>query len=315
MTYTIPDLPYLRLRFTLRSEGEAVLPPFKGSLLRGAFGHALRRAVCAYGPGQECAACPLRRLCVYTRLFETFIEEAPPPFLRGLDTAPRPYVFEPLTGARDFAPGDPLAFDLLLFGQAVELQAYVLLAVERMAAAGLGSGRFPFVLDEARALDPAGVWQTLYRKGRATPRAPLPPSPPPAGLEGDRAVLRFVTPTRLKVRSQLAETLRVRDLVFAMLRRTLEILHFHHPGAALDWNLRPLLDAASALQVTATRLTWRDLTRYSNRQQRKTPLGGFTGTLTLEGDLPPFARLLRTAEILHVGKGTTFGLGRLQIEG
>jgi CRISPR/Cas system endoribonuclease Cas6 (RAMP superfamily) len=75
------------------------------------------------------------------------------------------------------------------------------------------------------------------------------------------------------------------------------------------------IDAASALQVTATRLTWRDLSRYSNRQQRKTPLGGFTGTLHLQGDLTPFARLLRTAEILHVGKGTTFGLGRFQIEG
>ena len=39
-------------------------------------------------------------------------------------------------------------------------------------------------------------------------------------------------------------------------------------------------------------------------------LGGFVGTLDLEGDLAPFIPLLRTAEIVHLGKGATFGLGR-----
>jgi hypothetical protein len=42
--------------------------------------------------------------------------------------------------------------------------------------------------------------------------------------------------------------------------------------------------------------------------------GGFTGLLHLEGDLAPFAPLLRTAEILHLGKGATFGQGRLKVE-
>ncbi len=43
-------------------------------------------------------------------------------------------------------------------------------------------------------------------------------------------------------------------------------------------------------------------------------LGGLVGSLTLEGDLAPFGPLLRTGEILHVGKGATFGLGRLAVE-
>ena len=34
----------------------------------------------------------------------------------------------------------------------------------------------------------------------------------------------------------------------------------------------------------------------------------------LEGDLAPFAPLLRTAEIVHVGKGSTFGLGKVEIK-
>jgi len=43
--------------------------------------------------------------------------------------------------------------------------------------------------------------------------------------------------------------------------------------------------------------------------------GGLLGQLDLEGDLTPFVPLLRTAEILHVGKGATFGLWRIAVEG
>jgi hypothetical protein len=307
-------IPYLRLRCQLRAQGRARLPEFHGSLLRGAFGHALRRSVCLMGPEQPCATCRLRQACAYTRIFETFVEGEPPPFLRGLETAPRPFVFEPRSERRDFAPGDPLDFDLLLFGRAVDLQAYVLLAVERMAAAGLGRDRSPFALARAEALEPAGTWRTVLADGRAAgPGAPA-PCLPPADLPGSRALLRFLTPTRLKVHNRLAPSVDFRTLAFLMLRRTLEIAWLHVPGTAPDWSFRPLLDQAAAVQVTASRLAWRDLERYSNRQQRKTPLGGFTGTLEIEGDLAPFAPLLRTAEVLHVGKGATFGLGQLRVD-
>ncbi len=323
LPYPLPRIPYLRLRCTLFARERAFLPVYKGSLLRGAFGHALRRAVCAMGPGQTCESCRLRRACVYTNLFETFVEGEPPPFLAGLPTSPRPYVFEPASEARHFEPGDPLDFDLLLFGQATELEAYALLAVERMAAGGLGRDRFPFVLDHVSVPNGGTGWRDLLTRGRALPRAPgfavTPSLPVIDGLEGlrpGRAVLRFLTPTRLKRGDELQPSVGFRALTFAMLRRTLEMAHFHLPGAAasIDWNFRPLLEQASNVHVTASRLSWRDWERYSNRQGRKMTLGGFVGEMEIEGDLEPFAPLLRTAEILHVGKGATFGLGRMEIE-
>jgi hypothetical protein len=221
------------------------------------------------------------------------IEGEPPPFLRGLPTSPRPYVFEPASAARAFAPGDPLEFDLLLFGRAAELEDYAVLAVERMAARGLGRDRFPFALD--RAAPAPGV--TL----------------PARELPGPRAVLRFLTPTRLKAGDQLLPAVGFRALVFAMLRRTLEIAHFHVPGAWIDWTFQPLLRKASEIRMLASGLRWQDWERYSNRQKTKMSLGGFVGTMEIEGDLEPFVPLLRTAEVLHVGKSTTFGLGRIKV--
>jgi hypothetical protein len=70
--YRLPEIPHLRLRATFCATSLARLPPFKGSMLRGAFGHALRKAVCAMGPAQPCETCTLRGPYVYTRLFETF---------------------------------------------------------------------------------------------------------------------------------------------------------------------------------------------------------------------------------------------------
>jgi len=102
--YPLPDVPFLRLRFALESQDDAWLPPYKGSLLRGAFGHALRRAVCSMGPRQPCETCSLNRACVYTRLFEALAWPEPPPYLHGQPAAPRPFVSSRSTSAATSPP-------------------------------------------------------------------------------------------------------------------------------------------------------------------------------------------------------------------
>jgi hypothetical protein len=177
--YRLPAIPYLRLRVTLRAGRSGRLPGFKGSLLRGAIGHALRRTVCAFGPEAPCPACPLRAVCPYPRIFEPRIGEGEaPPVLKGLTEAPRPYVFEPAGEARGFRPGDALGFDLVLLRQAAELHAYALVAVERMAAAGLGEERIPFTLDEAQGWDGGRGTSPLAQGGRLLPGVPLEPAVP-----------------------------------------------------------------------------------------------------------------------------------------
>lgn len=314
--YHVPAIPYIRLRARFRAEEEAGLPGFKGSMLRGVFGHALRKAVCAMGPRQRCESCSLRGPCVYTRIFETFIDGEPPPFLSGVATSPRPYVFEPRTAARELAAGDLVETDLILVGQACDLQPFVLLVLERMAALGFGKRRSRFELAgvDYRAAD--GSWRTGYRQGGQ--RWPGSVAPLEAAVEepaSERLTLRFLTPTRIQKQGAVQESVSFRLLVFQMLRRVLELAHFHVPGAEVDWEFRPLLDRTQDVRVTRSDLSWRELTRYSNRQRGKLPLGGFVGEMDLEGDLAPFLPLLRTAEVVHVGKGAAFGLGQVEVLG
>lgn len=316
--YALPSLPHLRLRASVVAEEPARLPPYKGSMLRGAFGHALRATVCSQGPRQPCRSCSLRRTCVHTRLFETFIEGEPPPFLKGLDTSPRPYVFEPVGEAsenRDLDCGEELVFDLLLFGQAAELQGFVLVALERMAARGLGKQRASFRLERVRWRSPDGTWKEGYRRGeRAWQGVPAVALPGPGGTGNGGLTLRFETPTRFKNSGRLSDDFTFRNLTFRMLRRLLELAHFHVPDAEVDWQFRPFLERANQVRVVRRDLRWWDWERWSQRQRTAMRLGGFIGELELQGELSPFLPLLAAAEVVHVGKGTTFGLGKLRVE-
>jgi len=42
-------------------------------------------------------------------------------------------------------------------------------------------------------------------------------------------------------------------------------------------------------------------------------MGGLVGEMTFEGDCSPFLGLLRLAEVIHIGKATSFGFGRIRV--
>lgn len=335
MAYPLPAIPYLKLRFILISRQDNYLPSIKGSLLRGAFGHALRRTVCVMGPQQPCPSCMLRKQCVYPRLFETLIDpqDQVPRFLRGLPTAPRPYIFEPVDEARFYKADEALTFDLILLGQATELHPYTIFAVSQMAEQGLGVKRMPFRLEKVHwqsasllatapdlrmqneAPPPEAEWRLLYDGAtKVLLDTPTPLLPARQSHEPSNPLkVSFLTPARLKFNDSLSADFTFRMLVFKMLRRVLELAHFHAPGAHIDWEFHDLLVAADRVKITARALRWIDWERHSNRQKTEMKMGGFVGEMVIAGNLSPFIELLRVCEIVHVGKGAVFGNGKILI--
>lgn len=312
-SFSLPRVPFVRLRATLTAQRDGRLPLYKGSLLRGAFGHALRHTVCAMTPKQPCASCPVRQDCIHARIFEAPNEREMAPFFGGLPSAPRPFVFEPRCTVSDFRRGDDLELDLMLFGQVIELQTFAVKALQRMGRDGLGVQRMPFVLDRVVYPDRDGAWYVGYQRGvRAwTPAPALYPSREP--LDVERLSLRFTTPTRVKVKGRLVDSLTFRTLACRLLRRVEALAHFYVPSLAPDAGHEPLLARADDVRIVARDLRWREWQRFSNRQRTKMAMGGFVGEMTLEGDLRPFSELLQAAQVVHVGKGATFGLGKIEI--
>jgi hypothetical protein len=67
------SIEYAQFGFRLNENEPLVLPAYKGSTLRGGFGHAFKRVICAV-KNKECPDCLLKEKCIYSYVFET-----PPP--------------------------------------------------------------------------------------------------------------------------------------------------------------------------------------------------------------------------------------------
>jgi len=304
------SFPVARYRFEFQVRQAIRLPDYAGSMLRGAFGHALRQLACMTRQ-KDCAGCPLIGSCPYPMIF------APPPpathRLQKFSQIPPPYVIEPPAwGSRALVAGETLTFHQVLIGRALPELPLIILAWRRAFARGAGAGDGTADLLRVVHCQPAGE-QEIHRPeiGSIAEHPQRIPLHGEADVSPDSTVtLRFETPLRLQQNSRALppERLPARTLLMALARRASLLAEFHAAGAlVVDF---AALGAACADIREEKRLTWLDWTRYSSRQQQKMRLGGVIGTWRLVGPLAPFAPLLQLGEWLHVGKEATFGLGR-----
>lgn len=296
-------LPLLRLHLTVRAEGPLQLPPYAGSMLRGAFGHALLAlSPLPHADGQPCA---LHASCPYCQLF------AAPPLpghsLQKFSHMPQPYVIEPPTGgAQRLQAGQTFGLGLVLIGKAIGLLPAVLQAWQRALRTGLGRDHTPCTLIDVHHEN--GIQRLSDKREQLSN---LSTTLPPAPALGTQATLHFHTPLRLQVQGKpvRAAQLTARDLLVALARRS-QLLHDVHLGAAApQHDFAALSTQAAAITLQGEGLRWFDWGRYSQRQQQEMQLGGLLGSVHLQGALAPFAELLHLGQWLHIGKNASFGLG------
>ena len=305
---TQATLSIARLHLTVRAEGPLQLPPYAGSMLRGAFGHAL--LVLSPLPHTDGKPCALHASCPYCQLF------AAPPLpghsLQKFSAMPQPYVIEPPTGgAQQLQAGQTFDFGLVLIGKALGDLPTVLQAWQRALRTGLGRGHTPCTLIEI--FDENGL-QRLSDKREQLSNLNVVVPPPPA--LHTQATLHFHTPLRLQVQGKpvRAGQLTARDLLIALARRTQLLCDVHLGAAAPKQDFAVLSTQAAAITLHSEDLHWFDWGRYSQRQQQEMQLGGLLGSVQLQGDLAPFAALLQLGQWLHIGKNATMGLGGYRLE-
>jgi len=305
-------MDYQKYSLQLRAVDRIRLPPYKGAAFRGGFGYAFRRVVCALKK-KTCDDCLLKARCVYAYIFET----PPPPgtkIMRKYTRAPHPFVIEPPEGNRTtYEPGEILPLEIVLVGKAIEFLPYFIYTFETLGEMGLGRERGKFHLETVlqggeKIYD--GATQTLK-----TP--PEPPRPANAmkertGLDGTIA-LEFLTPTRIRYNKHLTVDLEFHILIRSLLRRIALLSYFHCGGDPEKIDFPGLIGRAEKVEVARRELEWGEWERYSTRQKTRMKLGGFVGRIDFAGDLAPFLPYLHLGEGLHVGKATSFGLGRYRI--
>ncbi len=317
-------------RLTLKALEPLYLPPFKGSALRGGFGHTFKRLVC-FEP-QPCGKkCELGNGCPYGYIFET----RPPAgseVLRTFNEVSRPFVIEPPNDRRTYIPaGEALGFGLTLVGQGINYLAYFIAVFRELGRVGLGRERGEFCLlameavgslsAKPSALAGGGNLEPVYRAEdemirtvEATIRGET-IAAHAATLPTNRITLNFLTPTRLKHRGQWVwEGPPFQVLIRSLLGRISSLSYFHC-GQRFETDFRGLIDRAAGVRIVESETRWQDWPRFSGRQKQRIELGGLMGRVTYEGDLGDYRPLLALGEFVHVGKGTVFGNGRYKITG
>lgn len=306
------NLPLARYRLDFTVATPLHLPAYAGSTLRGAFGGALRATSCMTKQ-KTCDGCPLLQTCPYAIVFET----RPPAdghSLQKFTQVPHPYVIEPPQwGERDYAPGEPLSFHLVLAGRAIDQLPLILWAFVKGFARGVGKGDGTARL--SRVAHVAGREENVILDGPESSIVDHATAVPPAPtFQGGAITLRLEPPLRLQRNGHPIDgrQLTPRDLLTALVRRVALITEFHGAGP-LPLDFTALAKAAEGIGGEKD-LRWQDWTRYSSRQQQKMALGGVVGTWTLRGELEPFLPFLHLGQWLHVGKEATFGLGGYTME-
>ncbi len=303
--------------FNCYFETDAILPWYKGSTFRGVFGHALKKVVCA-PKNQECEGCLLKTQCLYTRVFEPSLTGKKNEGLK-FNAKPPPFVIEPpLTNETRFPKGSTFDFSLVLLGEINQNFPYFLYTFDQMGKIGIGrrikGRRGHFALKTVTGGD-----NLIYSEENQELREPdaceilTLDEPDNSSPVCSRLSLVLETPLRLKFKNRLAAELPFHVLVRAMLRRASTLMTCYGKGnPPLDF--RGLVQRAESVRTIENRLSWFDWRRYSNRQEQKMLMGGLIGSVIYEGDIGEFMLLIKICEKIHVGKQTTFGLGKIMTD-
>ena len=125
-------------------------------------------------------------------------------------------------------------------------------------------------------------------------------------------IIKIRTPLRIRHGGRLVQKISFQTLIRNITNRIISITERY--GGWTDRNeAEKVLALAAEVRTVREELRVERMERYSNRINGKMDFSGMTGEVEYEGELSPFVPWLYAAQTLHVGRNTTFGMGRIEV--
>ena len=287
------EISYCPLRVSLNALERAELPPYLGSTLRGALGQALLQTD--------------KEACAF--LYRNSEKED----MDAGKVVAKPYMIIPPEIQRPqtvIEQGEKLNFELLLFGSAEESVSAVVSALEQLYKFGLGARRYRFDLSE---IINSQTQRIIWRKGKYFKEAVT-----AAEIQGEElqnvtgVVIKICTPLRIRHGGRLVKKILFQTLIRNITNRIMELTERY--GGWIDQEEADrLLVLSEKVSTVHEEIKVERMERYSNRTNGKMDFSGLIGTIEYEGDLTPFVPWMYAAQKLHIGRNTTFGMGKIQV--
>lgn len=125
--------------------------------------------------------------------------------------------------------------------------------------------------------------------------------------------VRAITPLRMTHQGKLVQRFAFPLFLRALLFRLDNLARLYGAGP-LPVDIPRLLRLAEAVIPTESTMRWTEFVRFSERQGGRRKMGGLMGQTILSGDIGLFLPWLSLGEELHVGKASSFGLGKFRVE-
>jgi len=286
--------------------------------------------------------------CIYSYVFETPLPQELVTIVSSgnvTSNAPHPFIIEPPEEEQQYyGPDDLLNFHVILIGKAIEYFPYFLFTFDELGRIGLGKGKGRYQLESAYSIGARAEVLVYTGSERRFVGVGVPIAFEEVSRDVEEAVdrveIEFLTPTRLKYGHKLTSHLEFHVLFRALLLRLSLLALCHGEGGVLPLPTGGTIEARAVAQyfyrdkqIEETRrqmiheaiesakriaidrgdLHWRDWERYSARQDARMKLGGLVGRIRYSGPLNGFLPYLLLGEYVHVGKNTSFGLGKMKL--
>jgi len=125
--------------------------------------------------------------------------------------------------------------------------------------------------------------------------------------------LNFISPTRIKINGRLISVPEFHHIIRALIHR-ITLLSFYWCDVKMEYDWKNLIEEATDIKIKKCELKWVEWERFSSKQKTKMKFGGFKGKITYTGNFEKFFPFLLLGSHIHIGKNTTFGLGKYCIE-
>ena len=291
------------------------LPSYQGSTFRGVFGHVFKDIACTCPKGRNNEVLHHEH-CPYAYIFETNLSNDVR-IISSSDDIPRPFIISPENNCKqDYAPGERFSINITLFGKSIDYIEYFLYVLFHMGVKGFGKGKQRAELRQVLLIDENGDFQEqIFKEQKMRYSRNIFNSRKLININANMSKLwlHFITPTRIKYQGHYTDNPEFHIIFRSAVRRITSLLYYHHGRQQPDIDFKELFKKAEEIKLVQSDVSWYDWERYSNRQKERMKLGGIIGKATYEGDFEPFIPWLQLAEWTHIGKNTTFGLGKIKV--
>lgn len=302
------SIRFTQMRIKLAFQETCSLPSYKVSAIRGGLGQMLMAQNCIRDGA--CHECNFVSSCIVRNIMYSPFKIKPPSVTSEESMG---YVIDCTDTRERYKAGDSFLVRFTLFGDTISYIMPVIYALTALGYAGLGKEQARFQITEIinRYQKPILRNGTINLKNVLieTVEQYVDERMSHRNAEGGvHLKIKLLSPCAVKYQGQFLEEFNGCSLVMSMLQKLYHYRLYEGNEAQKEyWEKEefPIICRQHMKKVT--------IPRYSTTQEKKMYFNGIQGELWLAECNERLQRLLYATEILHLGKNTRFGFGKIQV--